>query len=78
MNQIRLEWSRFPDSPLVSVDARGVDHARLRSYAQRVGFVSFQDDDGYPVLIGTNGQRGDLRHVLESAGYDVCEEVEVL
>ena len=78
MNQIRLAWERFPDSPLVAVEADGMSHAQLRHYAQQVGFVSFQDDDGFPQLIATGEQRDELRAILESAGYDICEEVEVL
>ncbi len=78
MNQIRLEWTRFPDSTLVAVEADGMGHAQLRHYAQRVGFVGLVDDEDNPVIIGTGAQRDGLRSILESAGYDIVEEAEVV
>ncbi|TPM33554.1 hypothetical protein FJ955_02050 [Mesorhizobium sp. B2-2-2] len=74
LNQISLVWSRYPDSQILSVQARGLTHAQLRHYARQVGFLDFQDDDGLAVVIGTIAQRDDLFCVLESAGYEIEQE----
>lgn len=75
LNQISLVWSRYPDSQILSVSAHGLTHAQLRHYARQVGFLDFQDDDDEPVIIGTVAQRDDLFCVLESAGYEIEQEL---
>lgn len=74
MNQISLHWTHARSTPLYTLEARGLSHAQLRYYAQRVGFQSYTDDEDYLILIGAGAElKLDLLCLLESAGYEVEE-----
>lgn len=75
MNQISLEWSRYPDSPIVSVETRGLPRLTLRHYARQAGFVELRSVDGAPVFVGMGEQRDGLLCLLERAGYEIEEEM---
>jgi hypothetical protein len=73
LNQISLVWRRYADSPILSVDARGLTRQELRHYAQQVGFIAFSGGDGQPALVGNQGRCAALVRILETEGYEVEE-----
>jgi hypothetical protein len=73
---IRLRWQRLHGSPLLAVQADGLAAAQLRHYGRRAGLRGFTVDDDAGAMVGTVEQRDALLCELESAGYDIEEDMQ--
>jgi hypothetical protein len=71
MNQLRLEWTRYPDGFVAAVAAYGLRSIQLRHYAMQAGFTDYGSNESRPVLLGKSEQVEDLLCLLESQGYEI-------
>ncbi len=72
---IRLRWQRLHGSPLLAVQADGLAAAQLRHYGRRAGLRGFTIDGSAEAMVGTVEQRDALLCELESAGYEIQEDM---
>lgn len=72
---IQLRWQRLPGSPLLAVRADGLANAQLRHYARRAGLRHLRLNDGTAAMVGATDQRETLLSELESAGYEIEEDM---
>jgi hypothetical protein len=77
MNQLRLEWVRYPDGFVAAVAAYGLTSGQLRHYAGQVRIRDYSTNESRPMLLATWEQHDDLLCLLESQGYEI-ESDEIL
>lgn len=73
---ICLHWQRLHGSPLLAVQADGLAAAQLRHYGRRAGLRGVTIGEDVPAMVGTVEQRDALLCELESAGYEIEEDMQ--
>lgn len=79
MNQIHIDYMRYPDDRVSGLSAQGLNDSQLRHYAMEAGFGVVGDPEISTVYIGSRRHIERLFVILELAGYEIAaDEYEIL